>query len=39
MKSAPNALPDELPGGLTCGIDWATDDHAVAVVDGRGRQV
>jgi hypothetical protein len=39
MKSAPNILPDQPPGGLTCGIDWARDDHAVAVVDARGRQV
>jgi hypothetical protein len=39
MKSAPPALPEEAPNGLTCGIDWARDDHAVAVVDARGRQV
>jgi transposase len=39
MKSAPSALPDEAPNGLTCGIDWARDDHALAVVDARGRQV
>jgi transposase len=39
MKSAPNILPDQPPGGLTCGIDWARDDHAVAVVDARGRPV
>jgi transposase len=39
MKSAPSALPQEAPNGLTCGIDWARDDHAVAVVDARGRQV
>lgn len=39
MKSAPSALPEEPPNGLTCGIDWARDDHAVAVVDARGRQV
>jgi transposase len=25
--------------GLTCGIDWARDDHAIAIVDDRGRQV
>jgi transposase len=24
---------------LVCGIDWARDDHAVAIVDGGGRQV
>jgi transposase len=39
MKSAPSALPEEPPSGLTCGIDWARDDHAVAVVDARGREV
>ncbi len=39
MKSAPSALPEEPPNGLTCGIDWARDDHAVAVVDARGREV
>jgi transposase len=39
MKSAPSTLPEEPPNGLTCGIDWARDDHAVAVVDARGRQV
>ena len=35
MKSAPSALPEEAPNGLTCGVDWARDDHAVAVVDTR----
>ena len=39
MKSAPTALPDAPPNGLTCGIDWARDDHAVSVVDAAGRQV
>ncbi len=39
MKSAPSVLPDDAPNGLACGIDWARDDHAVAVVDARGRQV
>ncbi len=38
MKSAPSALPEEPPSGLTCSIDWARDDHAVAVVDARGRE-
>jgi transposase len=38
LKSAPSVLPEEPPGGVTCGIDWARDDHAVAVVDARGRQ-
>ena len=31
-------LPTEPANGLTCGIDWARDDHAVAVVDDRGRR-
>lgn len=39
MKSAPSALPDTPPNGLTCGIDWSRDDHAVSVVDAAGRQV
>ena len=32
-------LPASAPNGLTCGIDWARDDHAVSVVDATGRQV
>ena len=24
---------------MTCGIDWARDDHAVSVVDARGREI
>lgn len=39
MKSARNTLPEEPPGGVTCGIDWARDDHAVSVVDDRGREI
>jgi transposase len=39
MKSAPSTLPEEPPNGVTGGIDWARDDHAVAVVDDRGRLV
>jgi transposase len=39
MECAPSALPDEAPNGLTCGVDWARDDHAVAIVDARGRQI
>lgn len=31
-------LPDEPPGGVTGGLDWARDDHAVSVVDARGRE-
>jgi transposase len=32
-------LPDDPPGGVTGGLDWARDDHAVSVVDARGREV
>ena len=39
MKSARDTLPEEPANGLTCGIDWARDDHAVSVVDDRGRQI
>jgi transposase len=39
VKSARTTLPEEPPNGLTCGIDWARDDHAVSIVDARGRQI
>lgn len=47
MKSANNSthtppdpsLPEVAPGDVTGGIDWARDDHAISVVDGRGRQI
>jgi transposase len=43
MKSAtstPNTqLPETPPNDVTGGLDWARDDHAVAVVDARGRQL
>ncbi|MGI8680012.1 MAG: IS110 family transposase [Jatrophihabitans sp.] len=43
MKSAsttPNTkLPETPPNDVTGGLDWARDDHAVAVVDARGREV
>ena len=39
MKSASSALPDEPPNGVTGGLDWARDDHAVSVVDARGREL
>jgi len=35
----PLRLPEDPPGGVTGGLDWARDDHAVAVVDARGREV
>ena len=39
MKSASNTLPEEPVNDVTAGIDWARDDHAVCIVDGRGRQI
>lgn len=43
MKSATNttnnALPEFAPNDVTAGVDWARDDHALSVVDGRGREV
>ncbi|QGH70622.1 IS110 family transposase [Pseudactinotalea sp. HY158] len=32
-------LPEEPPGDVTAGLDWARDDHAVSVVDHRGREI
>ena len=39
MQSAPDTLPRIPEGGLTSGLDWARDDHAVSVVDADGREV
>jgi transposase len=39
LKSARNTLPEEPAGGVTGGIDWARDDHAVSIVDARGREI
>jgi transposase len=43
MKSATNnpssALPELPPNDVTAGIDWARDDHAACIVDGRGRKI
>jgi transposase len=39
VKSASNTLPEEAPNDVTGGLDWAVDDHAVAVVNGRGREI
>ena len=43
MKSASNTLtstlPEYPPNDVTAGIDWARDDHAVAIVDDRGREI
>src|SRR5271156_4106393 len=38
MKYAPiQVLPDDPSGGVVAGIDWATADHEVCVVDMAGR--
>jgi transposase len=34
-----NELPDRPANGVTAGLDWASADHAIAVVDDRGHQV
>jgi transposase len=39
MEYPPSTLPAIPPGGVTCGIDWANDDHAVCVVDLAGMVV
>jgi transposase len=39
MQYAPRVLPAKPANGLTCGIDWARDDHAVSIVDADGREV
>jgi transposase len=39
LQSARNTLPGEPASGVTAGIDWARDDHAVSVVDARGREI
>jgi transposase len=32
-------LPETPPNDVTGGLDWARDDHAVSVVDARGREL
>ncbi|HYZ08641.1 MAG TPA: hypothetical protein VE709_08695 [Pseudonocardiaceae bacterium] len=32
-------LPDAPPGGVTAGLDWATTNHAITVVNARGTVV
>lgn len=39
MQSAIMTLPPVAPGGVTAGLDWANDDHAVCVVDAAGHTV
>ncbi len=33
------SLPEFPPNDVTAGVDWARDDHALSVVNGRGREV
>jgi transposase len=35
----PGGLPQRPPNGVTAGLDWASEDHAIAVVDDQGREV
>jgi transposase len=41
VKSATstNTLPEQPPNNVTGGLDWSRDDHAVSVVDARGREI
>lgn len=43
MKSASTTpssrLPDQPINAVTAGVDWASQDHAVSVVDHRGREI
>ena len=39
MQYDPPMLTAQPVNGLTCGIDWARDDHVIAIVDPNGRQV
>jgi transposase len=39
MEYPPDTLPAVPPGGVTCGIDWASHDHAVCVTDLAGTVV
>jgi transposase len=39
LSTAPISLPEFPVNDVTAGIDWARDDHAACIVDGRGRQV
>ena len=39
MKYARVPRPDAPPGALSAGIDWASADHAVCIVDATGAVV
>lgn len=38
-SAPPNVLPTHPPGDVTAGLDWATNDHAVVIVDHTGTAV
>ena len=37
--TAQHTLPEDPPNDVTAGLDWARDDHAVSVIDARGREI
>ena len=39
MQYPPVRLADQPANGLTCGIDWARDDHAIVIIDTDARPV
>ena len=39
MQYAPVRLADQPANGVTCGIDWARDDHAVGIIDADARVI
>lgn len=39
VSNATATLPTYPPGAVTAGLDWASADHAIAVVDEQGRQL
>ena len=39
MQCPPVRLADQPANGLTCGIDWARDDHAIVIIDTDARRV
>ncbi len=39
MESASCTLSKEPAGGATAGVNWARDEHAISVVNARGREV
>lgn len=39
MQYAPVRLADQPVNDVTCGIDWARDDHAVVIIDSKARVI